>query len=480
MGMLKSISLENYKCFEKLEDLEIKPLTILCGVNSSGKSSIIKSLLTLKQSYENGSDYNSLILNGQYTIDGTFNDVIRNHQGQNFYLKNTFEIYNSKKLSGKEKHTIEQLKEIFPSISSAKKIFINVEINIKKKKIKKLNITDNLVDIYKVTVLQMNYDFSDIEYQITLNHIKDNFYNIEIKNFPNYSNVSLLNCACYFEGLKLINLYFEKTEPLNINIDKLLNNIFSIFRIIPFQYHEIKYIAPLRNEPVRTYLMQQDRNSVGLHGEYTPQIIADNIGKKIYTILPPQNDILSTSVYQEDFETILNSWLNYLGIENVETILISKSDSIKMNIGKDNFIDVGFGVSQVLPILVTGILMKKYESLVLQQPEIHLHPNMQMNFADFLLSTAMKKKNIIIETHSDHIINRVARRIMEDKTGNLQNMVKIYFINKNNLDKPIENLTVDKVHGFVNAPDDFFSQFGSESSKIFDVGIKNMPKLTIG
>ena len=47
MGMLKSISLENYKCFEKLDDLEIAPLTVLCGVNSTGKSSILKSLLML-------------------------------------------------------------------------------------------------------------------------------------------------------------------------------------------------------------------------------------------------------------------------------------------------------------------------------------------------------------------------------------------------------------------------------------------------
>lgn len=472
--MLKSISLENYKCFDKLEDLEIKPLTILCGVNSSGKSSIIKSLLTLKQSYENNSDYNSLALNGNYTIDGTFSDVIKNHHGQFFSIKNTFEIYNLNNLSGKEKHTLEQLKDIFPSISLAKKIFITIEIHAKRKNIKNIKITDNLINIYKVSILQMNPDFSDVEYTITLNHIKDNSYNIEINNFPNYKNVSLLNCACYFEGLKLINLYFEKTKPININIDKLLNNIFSIFRIIPFQYNELNYIAPLRNEPVRTYLLQQDRNNVGLHGEYTPQIIADNATKKINAILPPQNDLLLLSFNKDSFNNILNKWLNYLGIENVNPISFSGSDSMKMNIGSDNFIDVGFGVSQVLPILVTGLLMKQYESLILQQPEIHLHPNMQMNFADFLLSIALKKKNVIIETHSDHIINRVVRRIMEDKTGKLQDIIRIYFVNKNNLDKPIKRLTVDRVRGFIDAPDDFFSQFSSETMKIFSAGTNNM------
>ena len=51
--MLREISLEKFKAFDTLEELSIKPLTILCGVNSGGKSSIIKSLLLLKQSYEN-------------------------------------------------------------------------------------------------------------------------------------------------------------------------------------------------------------------------------------------------------------------------------------------------------------------------------------------------------------------------------------------------------------------------------------------
>ena len=83
MGMLKSISLENYKCFEKLkiddkEELEIAPLTVLCGVNSSGKSSIINSLLMLKQSYENNSTSNNLKINGQYIKAGTFEDISRN------------------------------------------------------------------------------------------------------------------------------------------------------------------------------------------------------------------------------------------------------------------------------------------------------------------------------------------------------------------------------------------------------------------
>ena len=66
MGMLKSITLENYKCFKEETTIDIAPLTVLCGVNSSGKSSILKSLLMLKQSYENVDATNQMTFNGKY------------------------------------------------------------------------------------------------------------------------------------------------------------------------------------------------------------------------------------------------------------------------------------------------------------------------------------------------------------------------------------------------------------------------------
>ena len=76
--------------------------------------------------------------------------------------------------------------------------------------------------------------------------------------------------------------------------------------------------------------------------------------------------------------------------------------------------DVGFGVSQLLPILVLGIRSDESSLLLLEQPEIHLHPKLQANLADFLLTLAEQGRRLIVETHSDHFINRLRRRIAED------------------------------------------------------------------
>lgn len=80
--MLEAISLENYKCFKEKTDIGIAPLTVLCGINSSGKSSIINSLLLQKQSYEDCSISNNMKLNGEYVKSGRFNDISFKHIGK--------------------------------------------------------------------------------------------------------------------------------------------------------------------------------------------------------------------------------------------------------------------------------------------------------------------------------------------------------------------------------------------------------------
>lgn len=478
--MLKSISLENYKCFKKLkvddqEELEIAPLTVLCGVNSSGKSSILKSLLILKQSYENAYDSNSLLLNGDYTSNGTFTDVVNNGNKDNFIIQNKFKIDNGGFLIKEERSTLKEISDIFNLNSdNISCVLITVKIDVRKKKLTKLYITDNAIQNYTININMRFKNNSESTATIQLKIRTDNYYDVEIDSFPHANHTVLKKCICYFDGLKLVNLYFDKDETTDFVDYSIFANIFSLFRIVALQYKGIRYIAPLRNEPARATLLLQDQNNVGLHGEFTPQIIASNLDKELSAILPPFNDIFSLKSQKKNFIDVLNSWSDYLCIDKISPYLQENSDSIKLLIGNHNIADVGFGVSQVLPIITTGLLMKTRESLILQQPEIHLHPKMQMNFADYLISLAVRNKNIIIETHSDHIINRIVRRVLEDKTSRLNGFIKIYFIDKNNLEEPAKHLKIDRVRGFVDAPEDFFSQFSSETMKIFSAGTNNM------
>ncbi len=475
--MLKSISLENYKCFKNSGEIKIAPLTVLCGVNSSGKSSILKSLLMLKQSYENGLDINNLSLNGAYTNNGKFSTVVHGRNQSNFAINTTFEFRKGNYISTQEKQTIKELEKIFcvkySNINNIKYAIINIHYDIKNQNRKNLSYGDNVINNITISI-QINNTFIS---SLCFDFVGNQDYDIVLTNFPNEEaikqQVKMPLVYCYFDNFKIVNMYYKDVIPAQ-NVDKIVSNIYSIFRIISLQFKDIRYISPLRDTPKRRYVIEKDVNTVGIYGENTIQIIEkmkENKGR--INMLPSETGFKKgyVSIGLKVPESI-NEWLNYIGIDNYTSV--PSDDLIKLSIGKDNILDVGFGISQLFPILVNNITSPYKTTTLLEQPEVHLHPKMQMNVADMLIATSKAHKNVIVETHSDHIINRIVKRIMQDKTGDLRNNVKIYFFSKENEETTWEEIKVNMVTGIEHAPKGFFEQFGNETMEIVNIGLQNL------
>lgn len=120
--------------------------------------------------------------------------------------------------------------------------------------------------------------------------------------------------------------------------------------------------------------------------------------------------------------------------------------------------DVGFGVSQVLPIIVECLRAKPGETIILEQPEIHLHPKVQVTLADFLIARAADGVRVIIETHSDHLIKRLGRRIAEDSVPEIDEMISIYFIDEGLYGANCERIEINDFGEVVNWPVGFFDE----------------------
>lgn len=480
--MLHSISFENYKCFKKHTTIEISPLTILCGVNSSGKSSIINSLLMAKQSYENSAIENKLELNGKYIKSGSYEDII--YKGQDG--KVLFEI--GYELSAPENRGIKKSKNDITAFKTLSKLYTGIVNNITNFKINtrtviakmedSKQINNNIVDeqIIEIGIYDNKRLFGITS--IYLKHNQDKKYSIEVKNMPNEGEfercVVFYDCACYFEGFKLINAFANEVKPRVNNLSGILANIYLIFSLNAMQYRSIHYLNPLREYPKMNYNIDNEINSVGLGGEYVPHLIYLNQNKLINGFLPPnENGKLLVAKRKIDFQECVQKWMDYLGFGHYS--LEKNSQTLSMEIGNYNIINVGFGISQVLPIITSGLLLEGKETLLLEQPEIHLHPKAQMCMADFLIATAINSRNIIVETHSDHIINRVIRRMMEEPK--IYNQVKILFVDQNeNGDSFIEEVKIDPVRGAIIENENFFYQFADETEKIIAVGYRNKRK----
>ncbi len=169
------------------------------------------------------------------------------------------------------------------------------------------------------------------------------------------------------------------------------------------------------------------------------------------------------------FDEFIAWWLKEMGIihsfsvkplsegrKEYEVLVKTHPDSSEVKIT-----DVGFGVSQVLPALVQAYYCPPNSTVWMEQPEIHLHPQVQAELADALISATKsvqdgKPRNtqLIIESHSEHLLQRVQRRIAE---GELQpNDVAVYFCKRSKSGAELEELQIDDFGEISNWPDGFF------------------------
>ena len=473
--MLKSISLENYKCFKDKTDIEIAPLTVLCGVNSSGKSSILKSLLMLKQTFEDTNTSDQMLFNGKYIDNGTFSEILCDQHSENFFtISNTFELKRSKETASKDNVQFRDLNRLYYR-NDVEKFIINYCVSIDNSG---ASLYANKLHAIDVNI-EVELKTGSINSRIELCRNGKKTYTVRGTQIPdvagNLGDFNINNAICYFRNMTLNSIYEERMNP---STKLFIPTLTSIFSILPSQYIQLQYIAPLRENPMRRYIADKKVVDVGVSGEDTPLLLKNKQKNTVVGVMAPESEdnyVPSQTVCESNkFIDLIGSWMQYL---ELGTLFLDnrQQDLVKVRINKHNLVDVGFGISQSLPILAEGIIMSSNQTLILEQPEIHLHPKMQMRMADFLLSLSTHDKSVVIETHSDHFVNRIVRRYMEDVE--VRDKIQIYFVDQNELGMSfITPIVIDEVDGALCENENFFYQFSNETAKIIDVGYRNLQK----
>ena len=135
--------------------------------------------------------------------------------------------------------------------------------------------------------------------------------------------------------------------------------------------------------------------------------------------------------------------------------------------------DVGFGVSQVLPVVTLLQYVPEGATVILEQPEIHLHPLAQANLADVIINAALHRNvQVIVESHSEHLLLRLQRRVAEGKLSN--NDLKLYFCDAPNGTSRLEPLNVDMFGLVQNWPEHFMGDAFGETFAAEKARLKRM------
>ena len=241
------------------------------------------------------------------------------------------------------------------------------------------------------------------------------------------------------------------THPVKIEFDGLvpseiqhrrgtsapLNNI-ARNDVLKF-FGDLSYLRASRARPERLYGSSSGtlRQSYGYGGESAPAVFLERSEDQIVMIRPPAQGIITPIEEWTRSETTLASavdfWLERLGLAQSARSSIPKTHPgrvqmrISLSAGRSHDItEVGFGISQVFPVLLAGLLQGSGGPLVVDLPEAHLHPRPQADLADFFCSLAMNGRSALVETHSEMFINQLRLRIA--MMPDLNEIVAVYFL----------------------------------------------------
>jgi predicted ATPase len=239
-----------------------------------------------------------------------------------------------------------------------------------------------------------------------------------------------------------------------------------------FFKHSLRYLGPLRDIPRAVYPLSGsiDARDLGLRGENAPAVF-HQFKDQVITYIPPKN-IETREPSAAPLSIAVQSWLQYLGvIEGISSKDLGKhGHELKVRIKgsslEHDLTHAGVGVSQVFPIILLGLLAEPDACLLIEQPELHLHPRVQSLLADFFLSLVFLKKQCILETHSEYLVDRLRLLTALTPGSELLQWFQIYFAEKNAIATNFRKVGITKYGAIPNWPEGFFDQSQDQTERI--------------
>lgn len=418
---ITAISVQGFKSLAAQSRIEIRPLTILSGANSSGKSSIMQPLLLMKQTLEASYDSGSLRLNGSNAKFTSANQFISRMQKDS----------NSHEFSV----AIENIEYdfILKNVFSAPK---NQTLEIREMIIKQGKCS-----------LHLRLDQSSEQ----LKNAISEFHSIKIK-WPE-EKLQVTRDWCFldidFESYDNIERFGLPTSQETAVARIWLSSIRVFSSIISECLYAMIHVPGLRGNPERIYpKTATGPDFPGTFENYVATIIADWQIKKDNRLRALETMLTDLGLTWKIFAKVVNDAQIELQIGRLPKAKRGGGDFVSIA-------DVGFGVSQVLPVLVALLVAKPGQLVYLEQPELHLHPRAQYALAKILAETAKRGVKLVVETHSALLLLNVQTLVAK---GDLDsNLVKLHWFSRSNEDgtTSIESADLDENGAFGDWPEDF-------------------------
>jgi hypothetical protein len=409
------LRLENFRVFKDSGWFKLAPLTCLVGRNSSGKSSVLSAILLLKQSLEQeamGPAPMPLTLSGPYCELGNYTDVVHNHD-ETSEISLSLSIGLSDLGEGAFVRPIPFVDLALPRQSNLYRFGYYSpasDTRLPKEGVIEARLTFSADEPFGPSLNRLEISVTNIgsaTFVRTISGERRQHWRVYTTTLP--PRVLALFSRGYFPVVTIRDTAYNKCSPrAKRRIRVFVGASLQLFRFLMQSLSRSDVIGPFRTPPERRYPFGGFSASRGApSGEQAVNLLITE------SLLKPNSP--------RPLHSALSFWINHLKLaESLDVKDIAKRlnlfevDVTGAGEGtKANLADVGFGVSQVLPVLIQGLLMRRGGIYLVQQPEIHLHPDAQAGLADFFIYLASYGVISIVETHSEYLLLRLRRRLAE-------------------------------------------------------------------
>ena len=427
--MLTRLEFTNFKTWEKA-CLDLGRVTALFGTNSSGKSSILQFILLAKQT-KNATDRSiSLELNDEFVSLGSATDVIHRHD-------------ESRSISSKITFKTDDLLSIYdPSERARTRIVESNSFSVE---------SENRIRKGSLHTTYLRYQVANVDFSISPISEGDSKYEL-VSGGSDFAFVRTKGRAWQLSGPVKNYAFPDQTRTYFQNAGFLADLQLAYEKEID----KIFYLGPLREHPARDYLWARTRPSdVGQRGE-----------KSIDAILAATDNNetrnLGRKHKHKPFQQMIAYWLREMGlIDSFQVTEIAEGSNrwqakVRTKPGGSEVLltDVGFGISQILPVITLLYYVPEGSTVILEQPEIHLHPLAQAHLADLILNVSSARRiQIILESHSEHLLLRIQRRVAEARTPDPD--IRMYFCDSPSGTSELVPLELDLMGSIGNWPANF-------------------------
>ena len=446
--MITELSASNFMSWKNLKKLTFGKITGIFGANSSGKTGIINLILLLKQSIE--SPDRKQVLNfgteKDYIQLGSFYDIVHNHDVEaNLDISISFSNNSTLKISDPEQRQVLLYEGNNLGFSTS---ILQTKAN-------------------RIFVNNIAYSFSNTKFHMKKQKKEKYEYALSTTSDKKRKNTFIRTMGRGWPLPEPIKFYGfpDQVRTYYQNAGFL----FDLQLYLETNFSNIYYLGPLRDYPQKEYKWSGTQpNDVGRKGEgYVDALLASRErSEKI---------LLKRGSKKLTLEEYVAWWLKEIKVIDSFSVEHIKEDTnlyrvkVKQNPNSAPVLitDVGFGVSQILPIITLCYYAPEYSTVIIEQPEIHLHPLVQSYLADVFID-AIKKRNIqlIVESHSEHLLRRLQLRIAEENIST--DDVSLYFCSMKDDRSMITKIQMDLFGIIENWPTDFF---GNEYKDISDMNM---------